>query len=390
MRPHRPYIHKRNPIDQSKHYYDYLDFELFYNVDIDYQLYNIVDFNDEPYYINQLHDIHIDNELHNVQTNHKLYDVHINHKLHDIYIDEFHDIYINNELYDVYIDDKLHNVQNNYELHDVYIDNKLLNIDHINYINHIDIDNVNVHQGVTLSSVDITSGAQTVIRTNIVPGAASVNALGYNAREDYLYAITQNTAITAVSIIRINARGDVTTAVAQVANKLPLLGIFNTGDIDENSQYWISSSGDDWFQYDFRPGSATYGQQVGFENLPVTARPSQYIADWAYVPGGGNFLWAIGTATTGRSVLMQFSRATKRWTQVRDFGLIVGSLTNQPVWGAAYASADGFLYGGENNSGQVWRFPVLSTTAAPVRLATGPTTSSNDGARCLEAANLPT
>ncbi|KAH6704810.1 proline rich protein 5MeD [Verticillium dahliae] len=224
-----------------------------------------------------------------------------------------------------------------------------------------------------------------------IAGNSEVNALGYNARDDYLYAVAQNGLLTSISIIRLNARGDVSVVVPQVANKLALLGGFNAGDVDENSQYWISTSGNDWYQYDLRPGSATYAQQVAYGTLPLLSRPAQVIADWAYVPGGGNFLWAIGTASGGRTVLMQFSRSTKRWTQVRDFGNIVGgTLLNQPVWGAVYASANGFLYGTENLTGQVWRFPVLSSTAPATSVVTGSPATLNDGARCLEASNLPT
>ncbi|PNH42545.1 hypothetical protein VD0004_g4758 [Verticillium dahliae] len=224
-----------------------------------------------------------------------------------------------------------------------------------------------------------------------IAGNSEVNALGYNARDDYLYAVAQNGLLTSISIIRLNARGDVSVVVPQVANKLALLGGFNAGDVDENSQYWISTSGNDWYQYDLRPGSATYAQQVAYGTLPLLSRPAQVIADWAYVPGGGNFLWAIGTAAGGRTVLMQFSRSTKRWTQVRDFGNIVGgTLLNQPVWGAVYASANGFLYGTENLTGQVWRFPVLSSTAPATSVVTGSPATLNDGARCLEASNLPT
>ncbi|KAL9943846.1 hypothetical protein ACHAP6_002457 [Verticillium nonalfalfae] len=279
-------------------------------------------------------------------------------------------------------------------------------VDHLDYLDHVDhLDHLHyfnfscpptgflvqgTSSGVTLSSVDITTGQQTLIRSNIA-GNSEVNALGYNARDDYLYAVAQNGLLTSISIIRLNARGDVSVVVPQVANKLALLGGFNAGDVDENSQYWISTSGNDWYQYDLRPGSATYAQQIAYGTLPLLSRPTQVIADWAYVPGGGNFLWAIGTAAGGRTVLMQFSRSTKRWTQVRDFGNIVGgTLLNQPVWGAVYASANGFLYGTENLTGQVWRFPVLSSTAPATSLVTGSPATLNDGARCLEASNLPT
>ncbi|EGY22403.1 proline rich protein 5MeD [Verticillium dahliae VdLs.17] len=275
-----------------------------------------------------------------------------------------------------------------------YVDNHFDNSNHSDLFlhpNHLNYRNYPGHSNYSdycshSDHVDFHLGS-----SNNIAGNSEVNALGYNARDDYLYAVAQNGLLTSISIIRLNARGDVSVVVPQVANKLALLGGFNAGDVDENSQYWISTSGNDWYQYDLRPGSATYAQQVAYGTLPLLSRPAQVIADWAYVPGGGNFLWAIGTASGGRTVLMQFSRSTKRWTQVRDFGNIVGgTLLNQPVWGAVYASANGFLYGTENLTGQVWRFPVLSSTAPATSVVTGSPATLNDGARCLEASNLPT
>ncbi|KAM0275831.1 hypothetical protein ACHAQH_007376 [Verticillium albo-atrum] len=326
----------------------------------------------------------------------------------DTHIDDINDVDDIDDFDFDHIDDHFHNTYLLLIYHLIYdhfylLNNHLNHVDNIyfldvHYLHHIHFHHVDLDtrfliqgtsSGVRLSSVDIMTGQQTLIRSNIA-GNLDVNALGYNARDDYLYAIAQNGLLSAISIIRINARGDISVAVPQVANKLALLGGFNAGDVDENSQYWVSTSGNDWYQYDFRPGSATYAQQIAYGNLPLLSRPSQVIADWAYVPGGGDFLWAIATAGGGRTVLMQFSRSTKRWTQVRDFGNIVGgTLLGQAVWGAVYASADGFLYGTENLTGQVWRFPVLSSATSATRLATGSPATLNDGARCLEAPNLP-
>ncbi|KAG7103131.1 hypothetical protein HYQ44_017219 [Verticillium longisporum] len=321
------------------------------------------------------------------------YSNHYSHSNHHDHSDPSHfsysDYHIHSDNSD-YSDQYPHPDYSNHSDHSDYFN--------VHYLDHLHYSDVNpgsflvqgTSSGVTLSSIDITTGQQTLIRSNIA-GNSEVNALGYNARDDYLYAVAQNGLLTSISIIRLNARGDVSVVVPQVANKLALLGGFNAGDVDENSQYWISTSGNDWYQYDLRPGSATYAQQVAYGTLPLLSRPAQVIADWAYVPGGGNFLWAIGTAAGGRTVLMQFSRSTKRWTQVRDFGNIVGgTLLNQPVWGAVYASANGFLYGTENLTGQVWRFPVLSSTATATSVVTGSPATLNDGARCLEASNLPT
>ncbi|CRK46376.1 hypothetical protein BN1723_007030 [Verticillium longisporum] len=415
--------------------FNYCDYSDHYNHsnpsdDSDYSEYSDGSYNSHHFdHFHHFHySYHFNYSDYHIHSNYSDYSNHCNYSNHSNHSDHY-DHYDNFNVHYLKHSDYHHNLDQLDQLDQ-------LDLDHLHYSN-------GTSSGVTLSSVDITTGQQTLIRSNIA-GNSEVNALGYNARDDYLYAVAQNGLLTSISIIRLNARGDVSVVVPQVANKLALLGGFNAGDVDENSQYWISTSGNDWYQYDLRPGSATYAQQVAYGTLPLLSRPAQVIADWAYVPGGGNFLWAIGTAAGGRTVLMQFSsatyaqqvaygtlpllsrpaqviadwayvpgggnflwaigtaaggrtvlmqfsRSTKRWTQVRDFGNIVGgTLLNQPVWGAVYASANGFLYGTENLTGQVWRFPVLSSTAPATSLVTGSPATLNDGARCLEASNLPT
>ncbi|ETN44101.1 uncharacterized protein HMPREF1541_10651 [Cyphellophora europaea CBS 101466] len=103
--------------------------------------------------------------------------------------------------------------------------------------------------------------------------------------------------------------------------------------------------------------------------------------DWAYVPTKGNYLWTVAAdtsqpRTSQQTYLMRFDRTAKTWFTVGSFGVLVNTGTN--TWGAVYASADGFLYGSENNSGRIFRFNVTSVQATS--LATGPGTSVNDGA----------
>ncbi|KAM9875640.1 proline rich protein 5MeD [Verticillium dahliae] len=341
-------------------------------------------------------DFHLGSSKYCNDSNHYSHSNHHDHSdapYNSHHFDHFHhcysDYHIHSDNSD-YSDQYPHPDYSNHSDHSDYF-----NVHYLDHLDHLHYSDVNPGSRLSNRWPTVQLPANRLPRPgnklSNIAGNSEVNALGYNARDDYLYAVAQNGLLTSISIIRLNARGDVSVVVPQVANKLALLGGFNAGDVDENSQYWISTSGNDWYQYDLRPGSATYAQQVAYGTLPLLSRPAQVIADWAYVPGGGNFLWAIGTASGGRTVLMQFSRSTKRWTQVRDFGNIVGgTLLNQPVWGAVYASANGFLYGTENLTGQVWRFPVLSSTAPATSVVTGSPATLNDGARCLEASNLPT
>lgn len=227
--------------------------------------------------------------------------------------------------------------------------------------------------------VNITTGAQVVVKSPVWPGASgsnNINAMGYSLADNFLYAALSQSPY---SLIRIAGNGDATT-VASFNTTIA----YNCGDIDDRSSYWATLYGGSWTQVDLLPGSATFGKLVA--NGTATSMPSGYrVYDWVYVPGGGDALYGIANPSDGsRSVLMSFGRANKTWTQLTDFKHVAGS--NQ--WGALYASDDGYLFGSENNAGVIWKFPL--PFKGPSVNATFVTTcnpsSLNDGARCLKAA----
>ncbi|KAH7252696.1 hypothetical protein BKA59DRAFT_475120 [Fusarium tricinctum] len=70
---------------------------------------------------------------------------------------------------------------------------------------------------------------------------------------------------------------------------------------------------------------------------------------------------------------------THTWETLRNLGNIAGS----NLWGAAYAVGTNLMYASENNSGVIYRFNIA--TGANSLVIQGPTTSQNDGARCINA-----
>ncbi|OHE99761.1 proline rich protein 5MeD [Colletotrichum orchidophilum] len=160
-------------------------------------------------------------------------------------------------------------------------------------------------------------------------------------------------------------------------------GLFNSGDIDEAGQYWISTGGLDYYQYNFNPGTANYGGLVSSGKLSGTG--GYTIGDWTVVPGvGGGDLWSVGVSGQN-AYLLRWSRATKAFTLVRNLGNLTGASTSTtPFWGASYATTDGFLFAVENGTGQIWRIAV-DGSSSPLRLKDAPVSSRNDGARCLDS-----
>ncbi|KAI1501373.1 hypothetical protein F5X99DRAFT_428502 [Biscogniauxia marginata] len=228
-------------------------------------------------------------------------------------------------------------------------------------------------QDSALYRVDIATGSATLVKGDVGDGR-NINAMGYNVGDNFLYA-----AIGGVpgNLIRISASGD-----SAIVNSLNLTTAATAGDVDENSQYWVTSNGRQWSQIDLLPGSPTFGTT---RDSGTAILPEMTVIDWAYVPGGGNYLYGLGhNALYASTVLMSFDRATHTWSTLTDFGNIAG----RNAWGAVYASDDGYLYGSENHSGQIWRFPLPGRGITPVRISDGPQTVNNDGARCIRAENL--
>lgn len=228
-------------------------------------------------------------------------------------------------------------------------------------------------QGATLIRVNISTGTQEVVKSNVLPAGNNLNAMGYNLADNFLYAAQ---AQSPWQIACIAANGD-------TSNVAPLNGTvaYNCGDVDERSHYWATASGRDWIQVDLKPGSAQYGKRIAGGTATLPSGYTMY--DWAWVPGGGDTLYGVAqNGTKTGSILMGFSRTTKAWTELTNFGNVAGD--NQ--WGALYASDDGFLFGSENVAGRIYRFPLPGKGSAAIFVSSSSKSSLNDGARCANAA----
>jgi hypothetical protein len=228
-------------------------------------------------------------------------------------------------------------------------------------------------QKTALYRVEITTGKTTLIKSNVGPGGW-INGIGYNKFDNYIYGMHMDD--TGTQLIRIGGDGGWTLLPARTNDRT-----INMGDIDNQGRFWISNQGEAWWAIDLMPGSATYGKII----LSGTAQNSLNCADWAFVPGGGDYMYAVMYDDNGASsTLCRFSRTTYTWQTLKAYGNLAGN----NLWGAAYASQDGSLYGSENNSGQIFKFPIAPTIGTPKFIAAGPVSSWNDGARCIDSQSL--
>ena len=226
-----------------------------------------------------------------------------------------------------------------------------------------------------LYRIELTTGKSTLIKDGIGPGGI-INGVGYNRYDDFIYGMHQDTGSgTGSQLIRIAANGAYEMLPARVEKNKNIV----VGDIDNQGRFWISDYGRAWWQIDLRPGSATFGTIV----QSGTATLTNNIADWSYVPGGGDYLYALSYTTT-TTTLVRFSRSSKTWETLKAFGNVSG----QNLWGALYSAKDGNMYGSENTGGEIWKFPIAPTIKTPSKLSAGPKSSQNDGARCIDSEDL--
>lgn len=228
-------------------------------------------------------------------------------------------------------------------------------------------------EGPTLvQNVNMVTGAYET--ANIIEDY-SINAVGYNVLDDYIYGwdLTPNDP----SIVRVATDGSV-TRLGLPAGSVPGAVI---GDVDADGQYW-TFNGPTWNQIDLAPGSPTYMTVVDSGTSPIPAGLISVGADWAYVPGAGEYLYSVGQDTGGEAQLIRFDPATSEHTIAGSLGLGVGTWT----FGAVYADANGYLYASNNTTGTIYRVDIDSVSAEV--FAQGPASNSNDGARCASSAIL--
>ncbi|KAI7155376.1 hypothetical protein KC349_g7012 [Hortaea werneckii] len=220
-------------------------------------------------------------------------------------------------------------------------------------------------QRQTLYSVDISSGATNQIATLNVDG--NVNGIGYNVKDNLLYGTVGSS--TNPRIIAFNAQGQTSNVLNATASVV--------GDVDENGQLWLAdSNAGTWRQYSLTRGNAALLGSGSFGT-------GYAFYDWSYIPNAGNYLWSLNQYNN-LTYLIRFDRSSHQMSVIGNYGTIA---TNA-VWGAMYAGRNQRMFASDNTGGQIWSFDIRNSTISNANarlISQGPSTSSNDGARCLNA-----
>jgi len=231
-------------------------------------------------------------------------------------------------------------------------------------------------------TVDLGTGAQTLLYTDITTLPENINGIGFNITDGHVWGSVVNgtgATIGASKIARIGADGiPVFFDINGLYN-----GGYNVGAIDNDGLlYLYSSSQTQIFRVDVNPSSPTYLTL----RAPILTTTAMNIADWGFNPIDGFFYGVDNT-----------NRALYRVNPTTGASITVGTVSgnanfNAGTFGACYFDAQGNLYVGDNTLGGVYKINtvhnVSGNTTAALR-SQGQPASGNDGAMCQFACIKP-
>lgn len=216
-------------------------------------------------------------------------------------------------------------------------------------------------------ALDLASGSSYLVKEDITPG--SINAAAYNSADGYLWGYLSTPS---KSIVRIGKNYSTDTFsipdLPDQANKY-------VGDININGMYYLKGGGSTYYSIDLNPSSSTYLDYVDSHTLSKNIK----IHDWAFNAADGK----LYTVEKGTNHLYRVTAATGA---VEDLGEVPVLTGFNYTYGAVYFDVDGNFYVSANQTGSVYKISRVQEVQSGIMtsniFAFGPSSSSNDGARC--------
>ncbi|CAM4037731.1 MULTISPECIES: DUF6923 family protein [Flavobacterium] len=219
-------------------------------------------------------------------------------------------------------------------------------------------------------SIDLASGNSYLVATDVTPG--NINAAAYNPADGYIWGYLNSPDKT---IVRIGQDFATTTYY------IPELTSGNkyVGDIDSNGIYFLKAGGATYYKVDLNPSSPNYGLYISTESL------SQGISvhDWAFNANDG-YLY---TVEQNSNILYRIDSSNGSVIPLGEVPILSGL---SYTYGAVYFDASGNFYVSANQTGTIYMIKNVQNLTGSNGMtsnlfAFGPSSSSNDGARCPTA-----
>lgn len=213
--------------------------------------------------------------------------------------------------------------------------------------------------------VDIDLGSYRALESNM--GSAKLNGAGYSKHDDFIYAWDYD----AKTLAKLDA--EFVKYPLEMTQPAGVPERIYVGDVAVHTNAWFG----------YHP---SYGLiKADLETLVMTqvANPSDFgtpaIYDLAFHPDNG-----LAYSIDANGYLIEIdveAGSSTRLNQVLNKDLLGYKLT----FGAIYFDVDGNLYGSNNANGLVFRVTLDGTQSSADFFAYGPSSNSNDGARCALA-----
>ena len=219
-------------------------------------------------------------------------------------------------------------------------------------------------------ALDLASGNSYLVKGDIAPG--SLNAVGYNPKDGYIWASLSTPAKT---IVKIGKNFQVETFYI---DELPDTNRY-VGDVSSEGIYYLKGGGKTIYKIDLNPNSENYGNFISQENLSETLN----IHDWAFNAVDGH-LYAVEKRTN------HLYRINSTTNNISDLGEVPVLKGLNYTYGAVYFDKSGRFYVSANQTGTVYVIQNVQTLEPNSQMdsnlfAFGPSSASNDGARCPTA-----
>lgn len=213
--------------------------------------------------------------------------------------------------------------------------------------------------------VNIDVGSYAILESNL--GLDKLNGVGYSKHDDFIYGWDYGAA----SLTRIDATFSKTSLKLNKPSGVPK-SIY-VGDVSLTENAW----------YGYRSGYGLYRVDLQTLDMQLSSPPSKFgnpaIYDLAFHPANG-FAYSIDS----NGYLWQLDVINGTSTRLNQL-LNKNELNYRLTFGAVYFDVDGNFYASNNSNGYVFKVTIDGVHSSAEFFAYGPSSNSNDGARCALA-----
>ncbi|MBU3010719.1 T9SS type A sorting domain-containing protein [Polaribacter vadi] len=230
--------------------------------------------------------------------------------------------------------------------------------------------NAYLFQRNDIYALDLASGSSYLVKENVTEG--NVNAVGYNPTDGYIWGALTDGSQT---IVRIGKSFNVESFYV---DELPTSSIY-IGDVNSEGIYYLKGGGTTYYTIDLNPNSENYTKFISQGTFSINLS----IHDWAFNAVDG-YLY---TVEKGTNHLYRINGITSEIVDLGEVPILKGLNYH---FGAVYFDASGRFYVSANQTGTVYVIKDVQSlesgdTMDSNLFAFGPSSSSNDGARCPTA-----